>query len=259
MNPRMTSDPVWGAQHLRAEFDRYEIELPAAVESAWQLFQNIVVPAEPDLDAAARAIAYGNSAKEIDALIDAEVTAAARRRAAIKGQQIAAERFIKSVRDHAQEIHDQLQPIADALIEDITEAARDGNVSLTQLVREGKTHEARMRADLDANIAKLTALQFLRDSFLWQVSNPVSAAGVDLRHFKKPVSLTADSPLSSDKSTAAHWYNTLVGHGAELHFWEPWRYVEAAEQYTAEQIRQEQQRQQEFLDLNRAIDAPAWR
>jgi hypothetical protein len=259
MNPRMTSDPVWGAQHLRAEFDRYDIELPAAVESAWKLFQRISVPAEPDIDAAARAIAFGNSVEEIDVLIDAEVTGAARRRAAVKAQQIAGERFIRAVRDHAQAIHDELQPIADELISDITEAAQDGNVSLTQLVREGKTHEARMRADLDANLAKLAALQILRDSGIWQVANPVSSAGVDLRHFKKPLSLTADSPISGDKSTAGHWYNVLVAHGGELHWWTPAQYMAAAEQYTAEQIQQEQQRQQDFASFNRQLDAPAWR
>lgn len=139
-------------------------------------------------------------------------------------------------------------------ISDITEAAQDGNVSLTQLVREGKTHEARMRADLDTNLAKLAALKLLRDSGIWQVANPVSAAGVDLRHFKKPMSLTADSPISGDKSTAGHWYNVLVAHGAELHYWTPPQYLEAAERYTAEEIQREQQRQHEFVSFNRAVD-----
>jgi hypothetical protein len=72
-------------------------------------------------------------------------------------------------------------------ISDITEAAQDGNVSLTQLVREGKTHEARMRADLDTNLAKLAALKLLRDSGIWQVANPVSAAGVDLNSSRNSV------------------------------------------------------------------------
>ena len=64
---------------------------------------------------------------------------------------------------NAQEIHDQLEPIANELISDITEAAQDGAVSLTQLVREGRHRDARLRADLDVNIAKLAALQNLRD------------------------------------------------------------------------------------------------
>ncbi len=109
-------------------------------------------------------------------------------------------------------------------------------------------------ADLDTNLAKLAALKLLRDSGIWQVANPVSAAGVDLRHFKKPMSLTADSPISGDKSTAGHWYNVLVAHGAELHYWTPPQYLEAAERYTAEEIQREQQRQHEFVSFNRAVD-----
>lgn len=77
---------------------------------------------------------------------------------------------------------------------------------------------------------------------------------MDLRYFKKPVSLVAESPLSGDKSTAAHWYNLLVAHGAELHYWEPWRYLEEAEQYTADEIKREQARQAEFYTLNKRID-----
>lgn len=255
MNPRYVSDPAWAAEDLRGKLDSYDITLPQAVESAWQLFQNIVVPAEPDPDAAARAIAFGNPAQEVDVLIRAQIEGQARRAAATKGKQIAGERFLKAVRDHAQSIHDELQPIADELISDITEAAQDGAVSLTQLVREGKHHEARLRADLDTNIAKLAALQQLRDGGIWQVTQALSAAGVDLREFKQPLPLTAASPVSSDKSTAAKWYNLLVAHGGELHFWEPWRYLEAAEQYTAERISQEQARQREFVYLNRAVDA----
>ena len=128
-------------------------------------------------------------------------------------------------------------------------------MSLTQLVREGKHHEARLRADLDTNIAKLAVMQQLRDAGVWQVTQTLSAAGVDCRQFKQPLSLTAASNVSSDKSTAAKWYNMLVAHRGELHFWTPAQYLEAAERYTEELARGEAQRHQQFVDMNRRVDA----
>lgn len=255
MNPRYTSDPAWAAEDLHGKLTSYDIKLPANAESAWRLFQDIIVPGEPDQDAAARAIAFGNKPADVDKLIEAEVFGPARRRAAIQAKRIAGSRFLGAVQGNAQEIHDQLQPIADELIADITEAAQDGAVSLTQLVREGRHHDARLRADLDVNIAKLAALQNLRDMGVWQVSNSISAAGVDCRQFKAPLSLAATSNVSSDKSTAARWHNLLVAHGGELHFWTPAQYLEAAERYTEELQRGELQRQQQFFEMNRRIDA----
>lgn len=141
--------PGLGRSDLHSKIAGYEsIEPPADVERIWKLFNSIKIPAEPDLDAAARAIAFGNSDAEIDALIYAEVTGAARRRAGIKAQQIAGERYIRAVNANAQTFHDQFEPIAYQLIENITAAAQDGNISLTELVRTGRTHEARLRADL---------------------------------------------------------------------------------------------------------------
>ena len=75
-----------GCRGSARQAGRLRHHVAADVESAWQLFQNIVVPVEPDPDAAARAIAYGNKPGDVDKLIEAEVFGPARRRAAVQAK-----------------------------------------------------------------------------------------------------------------------------------------------------------------------------
>ena len=164
--------------------------------------------------------------------------------------------MLTAIRRNAEKIHDQLEPIALEIIADIEEAAGAGLASIEQLIREKRVHDAELRAALPENESRLNALYSLRDSGVWQVNTLTNAEGIDCSRFKKPLSMTSDVELSSDKTPAARWHSRF-SRGGRLHYYTPKQWLAVADEHAQSLRKKTAQQHQEFVDFNRA-DISVW-
>ena len=135
MTARWQGDPVYAFDDIIGKLRQEGVKLPERVAHLYATFTAITVPDEPEPDAAANAIASGEAASAVDDLIRAQLFTPALRAASARGKHIAAQRGLQALSKYAAEIHEQLSPTAEYLIEEIEQVARIGNISLRECLR----------------------------------------------------------------------------------------------------------------------------
>jgi hypothetical protein len=235
---RWETDPVYAANDIAGKLQRNGVKLPKPVAEAYAIFAAIEIPTDVDPDAVAMAIATGKSVDVVDALLLDAVLRPQRRAAATRAKEIAAVKFLSAIRTHADEIHEQLRPAAEHLISEIEQAARIGDISLTELVRTGREADARRYAELPSDLTRLSDLYRLRNN-IWSV-NQLAVNGIDCSEFYDLISYTSPVQLSDRQSDAAKQHS-LWARGARRWFPTPAEWQSRAEELLPKHEAEQQQ------------------
>jgi hypothetical protein len=259
MSNRWRSDPVFAAREVIGELRRHGVELPADVADAYKRLEAITDPPATDSTAVTEAIIAGKPVKDVQQLLLAESLADRHRAAVHQARHVAGSRVMSSIKRHAAELHEALRPLAESLIAAIEEAGALGNLSIETLIRDRRTHDAEVRAELPENEAVLKSLYRLRNTGIWQVNTTSSPAGIDCSELRAPLRLAADIALVSDSNAAGRWYNQLAKSGSKpgetLLWWPtPEQWSAAGQRYTDAINQRNKEQHREFVNLNRAMD-----
>ena len=121
----MRQDKVRQASGLIADLDKHGVTLPDDVRRAYEIFDSITIPDEPDADAIALAMVDGADAKKIEGLISAQLSAPISRQSSARAKEISASRLLSTARSNvnAPEIHSQLDVEAKPLINSLDTVA----------------------------------------------------------------------------------------------------------------------------------------
>jgi hypothetical protein len=185
MNYRLATDHLHRAKVLHDQLEDHGVDIPKQVADAWALFEQVNVPVAPAPDAAAHAMALGKPAAEVQKILLAQLLAEPLRQAAAQAQSIAAKAYLKAVREHAEELHEQLRLEFDEVSDAVHRGQALGNVSVDRLVRDRRVEDAQILAELPTNRAKLNALYALRN-LIWAVKE-TSIDGVDVSTTRQPI------------------------------------------------------------------------
>jgi hypothetical protein len=249
MNARWQSDPVYAADDVIGKLRQHGVKLPSRFADLYGTFTGINIPAEPDADAAANAIADGQAPSAVEELIRAQLFTPALRAASARAKHIAAQRVLHALSKHAEHVHEQLRPIGESLISDIEQAAQIGNISLTELVRTGRHEDAHRYAELSSNLTRLSDLYRLRNA-VWNVTQ-LDVNGVDCSEFHDLISFTSPVRLS-DRDNDAAKQHSLWSRGARRWFPTP-----AEWHARAQQLLPDHQAHQDAINAAQARDRRA--
>lgn len=204
------------ARHALKDLTGVGVKLPKSVADAAAVLDRIEAeaPTEPAPNAVSEAILNDEPADVIDALIAQHLGYDHHQQQHMRAMDTAGARILTAILSEADDIHAQLATQAGKLIEDI-HAAAEVNAPVDQLVRDGRTKDARLVATADANVAQLQTLYGLRNQYLARGVQATSVGDVEAGVWEDPE--LADHHHRQQPTTFGTWA-IIIRAGGRLWF-----------------------------------------
>ncbi|MGV0796046.1 hypothetical protein ABQF26_03705 [Mycolicibacterium elephantis] len=222
------------------QFAEHDVALPKAVDQAVALLDRIEAtpPADPDPRALHDAIIDGASPDQLDQIALRQLAHGRVRDAWAQARLTAAADALDAILNHRNDIHEQLAEVADDCISKLERIAALGDARLDELIRTGRTDDARALADKAVVATTLDALYQLRDTVLVQPGLDPRPGGVDCTRWRNP------GKARNLHGDLADRYLAGITRGAGLHYPTPEQAAELAAPIAAELAEAAERRRQ---------------
>lgn len=170
------------------QLDQHGIPLPAAVAQAVEVLDRIEATPIPDPSPHAihDAVLDGADLDELNGIALHQLAHSRVRDGWAQARLTAAIEVLNTLMAARDELHAQLAPLAEDHIEKLTKIANLGEVRLDELIRNGRTDDARLLADKELIATQLDKLFQFRDAILTPVSLDARPEGVDCSRWRNP-------------------------------------------------------------------------